>query len=99
MEFTAAWCINCKILEKTVYVAPAVVRAAQRENLVALRVDLTRPNPALERLLVKDGGAGLPFAEIRNPEGHITEIFRGLFGPAALAAAIDRSASRLDMTG
>ncbi|WP_287761735.1 protein-disulfide reductase DsbD [Acidiphilium sp.] len=99
VEFTAAWCINCKILEKTVYVAPSVVRAAQHENLVALRVDLTRPNPALERLLVKDGGAGLPFAEIRNPEGHITEIFRGLFGPAALAAAIDRSASRLDMTG
>ena len=93
VEFTAAWCINCKILEKTVYVDTTVVRAARRRNLVALRVDLTRPNQAFERLLVKDGGDGLPFAELRDPEGKITRIFRGLFTAAALVRAIDRSST------
>lgn len=99
VEFTAAWCINCKILERTVYVAPAVVRAARHENLVALRVDLTRPNSAMERLLVEDGGAGLPFAEVRNVRGHITQIFRGLFTPVALVAAIDHSTRHMAIAG
>lgn len=96
VEFTAAWCINCKILETTVYAAPRVVQAAQRNKLVALRIDLTRPNRAFEQILVKDGGAGLPFAEIRDPQGKITKVFRGIFTSADLAMAID-SSNRADL--
>lgn len=99
VEFTAAWCINCKILEKTVYVDPAVVRAARQERLLALRVDLTRPNQFLEHLLVKDGGAGLPFAVIRNREGRIIERFAGIFTSASLIRAIHQASATSDLTG
>jgi len=44
VEFTADWCINCKVLEKTVYADAEVARAARHARLVALRVDLTRPH-------------------------------------------------------
>ncbi|HQT62057.1 MAG: hypothetical protein B7Z59_00040 [Acidiphilium sp. 37-67-22] len=100
VEYTAAWCINCKILEKTVYADPAVVRVARSVHLIALRVDLTRPNQAFERMLVKDGGAGLPFAEVRNANGRITKVLRGLFTSATLITAIDRNTEfRTDATG
>ncbi len=94
VEFTAAWCINCKILEKTVYVDPAVVRAAREVHVLALRIDLTRPNRSLQQRLVRDGGAGLPFAVIQNPEGRIAQRFAGIFTPAALVAAIRQTMSK-----
>ncbi|MBW4035364.1 MAG: DUF255 domain-containing protein [Proteobacteria bacterium] len=93
LEFTAAWCINCRILEKTVYVDRAFVRAARQVHMLALRVDLTRPNQSLEHLLVKDGGAGLPFAVIRNREGRITKRFAGIFTSTSLIQAIHQAAT------
>lgn len=91
VEFTAAWCINCKILERTVYVAPGVAKAARKADLVALRADLTTPDAALERLLVRYGGAGLPFAVVINGKGIVIERFSGLFTASALVDAINRS--------
>lgn len=91
VEFTAEWCINCKILERTVYVAPEVAKAARNADLVVLRADLTTPHPALERLLVHYGGAGLPFAVVVSRSGVVIQRFSGLFTAGALAEAIDQT--------
>ncbi|OYV29173.1 MAG: hypothetical protein B7Z81_15275 [Acidocella sp. 20-61-6] len=91
VEFTAAWCINCKVLERTVYAAPVVAKATRKANLVALRADLTTPDPALERRLVRYGGAGLPFAVVINASGVVIQRFSGLFTAGTLADAIDQS--------
>ena len=88
VEFTADWCINCKVLEKTVYAKEAVAAAARREHLIALRADLTKPDPALEKRLVHYGGAGLPFAVIVNGKGSVTRRLSGLFTTQALIRAI-----------
>ena len=37
IEFTADWCINCKVLEKTTYANPEVIDKAKAANLIALR--------------------------------------------------------------
>lgn len=91
VEFTADWCINCKVLEKTVYADAGVVSAAHHAGLMALRADLTRPKPALERRLAAWGGAGLPFAVVFDRRGRVVEHLPGLFTANALEHAIERS--------
>ncbi len=92
VEFTADWCINCKVLEKTVYTDSRVVNAIDRLGVATLQADLTRPVPQLQRLLLNYGGAGLPYAVVLNREGEVVGRFSGLFTASSLLHAIRQSA-------
>lgn len=94
VEFTAQWCINCKVLEKAVYEDRDVVAALRRTGTVALQVDLTRPNPTLEHLLASYGGVGLPFAVVLDGKGQKTQTLSGLFTSASLVRAINKAGLR-----
>ncbi len=96
IEFTADWCINCKVLEKTVYSNAEVLNAAGRMPLSALRVDLTDPQESLQRLLASYGGAGLPFAVVLDSRGRIAERLPDLFTPGALVEALRKAQMRKD---
>ncbi|MES1956242.1 protein-disulfide reductase DsbD family protein [Salinisphaera hydrothermalis] len=91
VEFTADWCINCKVLEQTVYAEDAVARAAESKNMRMLRADLTRPDAHLDAALRAFGGAGLPFAVILAPDGGIHRRLPDLFTVGTLVAAIHSS--------
>ncbi len=93
VEFTADWCINCKVLEKTVYADAGVVSTARQVHLVALRVDLTRPHPALERRLAAWGGVGLPFAIVFDTDGRPVKRLSGLFSAHMLTTGLRRAAA------
>jgi len=88
LEFTAAWCINCQVLDRTVYAQSSVVHAAHRAHLAAFKVDLTHPHKRLEKLLVGYGGTGLPFAVVLNSKGHVVQRLPGLFSASDLVHAI-----------
>jgi thiol:disulfide interchange protein DsbD len=88
IEFTADWCINCKVLERTVYAAPRVIRAAQETQLAAFQVDFTEPDAGTERLLRSYGGAGIPFAVIVAKHGEVVRRLPDIFTAAQLEAAI-----------
>lgn len=90
VEFTAKWCLNCKILESTVYRDRTLVQTIHRHGVVPLQVDLTQPDATLERLLASYGGAGLPFVAVLDREGHEIQRFSGLFTSASLSNAIER---------
>ncbi len=91
IEFTAEWCINCKVLEQTVYSAPEVLQAAEEEGITAYRVDLTEPDQALEALLAGYGGAGLPFAVVLDRKAEVVQRLPDLFGAEALVEAMRRA--------
>jgi len=91
IEFTADWCINCKVLEKTVYAAPAIARVVRETGALPLRADLTRPNPRLTGYLRRFGGAGLPFAVILKPGGQVHQTLPDLFTVNTLKTAIETS--------
>ncbi|MCP3899044.1 MAG: DUF255 domain-containing protein, partial [Desulfobacteraceae bacterium] len=61
IEFTADWCINCKVLEKTVFKSKKVGAAVQKADMISLRVDLTQVNEKNKALLDKYKGYALPF--------------------------------------
>lgn len=89
VEFTADWCINCKVLEKTTYEDRDVVTALRHSGALPLRVDLTHPDPSLEQLLVSYGGVGLPFAVVLDREGRQVRTFAGFFSSASLVRALE----------
>ncbi len=90
LEFTADWCINCKVLEKTVYDSAGVVHTVNANHMVTLRVDLTHSQPLLERLLVSYGGVGLPFAVVLDANGGVVQRFSGLFTSQSLIDAVNK---------
>ena len=88
IEFTADWCINCKVLERTVYQAPEVVSAAGGE-VAALQLDLTDYDRDAQALLQSWGGNGLPYAVVVDAEGEVRVRLRDLFGERHLVQALE----------
>lgn len=60
VDFTADWCITCKINERVALEAPAVIEAFASHEVAALRADWTRQDPAITRMLEANGRAGVP---------------------------------------
>jgi len=91
LEFTADWCINCKVLERTVYADERVIEAGRKYELAALRVDLTQPEAGKQSLLLRFGGAGLPFAVVLDTRHEVVQTFPDIFRTGALIEAIERA--------
>ena len=91
VEFTADWCINCKVLEKTVYSDPSVVLIMRTQHVVPLQVDLTQSNPVGEAPLAKLGGHAIPFAVVVASDGRPIKRFSGLFTTDALKVALSNT--------
>jgi len=91
LEFTADWCINCKVLERTVYKEPAVAEAVERAGMVPIQVDVTASDPEKDALLTATGGQALPFAAIFDADGTAVARFTGLFDTDSLVEAINRT--------
>ncbi len=94
VEFTADWCINCKVLEQTVYRDSGIAALLRKRHFLAMRVDLTRSNRQGEALLAHFGGHALPFAVVVDPAGEPVKRFTGLFSADELKSALERSGQR-----
>ena len=72
IDFTAAWCVNCKEIEHDVFANPAVAPTLV-DKFVTLRADLTQwTSPASAALEKQYGFGSLPTIVILKPDG--TEI-------------------------
>lgn len=60
LDFTADWCLTCKVNEKTVLADPAVVDRFRQSGIVPVKADWTKRNPDITRLLAKFGRSGVP---------------------------------------
>ena len=72
VDFTADWCLTCKVNEKTVLTDKDVVEKFRTHALVAIKADWTNRNPDITRLLAKFGRSGVPLYVI-FPAGKPTE--------------------------
>ncbi|BAM04367.1 protein-disulfide reductase DsbD family protein [Phycisphaera mikurensis] len=71
IDFTADWCINCKVLERTVLFSDAVSGLADG-GVAFVKVDLTGSNAAGEALLADAGRVAIPALLVRAPDGRVT---------------------------
>ena len=60
IDFTADWCLTCKVNEKTVLADEQVIRKFESAGIVPIRADWTNRNPDITRLLSKFGRSGVP---------------------------------------
>ena len=60
VDFTADWCITCKLNERVALADRAVVEAFANHGVAALRADWTRQDPGITRVIEANGRAGVP---------------------------------------
>jgi len=61
VDFTADWCINCKVNERTVLKSREVQDAFARKGVEFVVADWTSGDPAITSILRRHGRAGVPF--------------------------------------
>jgi thiol:disulfide interchange protein DsbD len=67
LDFYADWCPPCLAMEKRVFKDPEVLRLSQ--NLITMRLDLTRRQPFQNEVLKQYGVRGVPTIIFLNREG------------------------------
>lgn len=60
IDFTAEWCLTCKVNEKTVLANDEVIQKFKSAGIVPVKADWTNRNPDITRLLTKFGRSGVP---------------------------------------
>ncbi|MDR3182928.1 MAG: thioredoxin family protein, partial [Planctomycetaceae bacterium] len=67
VDFTADWCMNCKVLEATVLESPEVLQVLDEQNIVSLTADCTRSGEATD-LLLQLGPRQVPVLAVFDPK-------------------------------
>jgi thiol:disulfide interchange protein len=67
LDFTAEWCLTCKVNEKTVLNTKEVTDRLHDQNVLLVRADWTNRNPDITRLLSRFGRSGVPLYVIFPP--------------------------------
>ncbi len=94
IDFTAEWCLTCKVNEKTVLASHDVVEKFKTSSILALKADWTNRNPEITALLSKFGRSGVPLYVVfpaGKPNAPIVlpEVITG----AIVIEAIDKATS------
>jgi thiol:disulfide interchange protein DsbD len=64
VDFTADWCPNCKLVEKTSLYTAEVLKTIKEKKIQLFVADLTRENIPAEKLLNELGNRSIPFLAI-----------------------------------
>jgi thiol:disulfide interchange protein len=104
VDFTAGWCLSCQVNERVALDRPEVMQAFAAANVVLLRADWTREDPAITQALTDLGRSGVPVYALYTPgqstpqllpqvltPGIVTDALSGLPKSSATPAASDSS--------
>ncbi len=67
VDFTAAWCVTCQYNKKTTLSDAGLLQTFQSRNVVLLRADWTRQDPAITLALNALGRSGVPVYTVYAP--------------------------------
>ncbi|RKY05294.1 MAG: hypothetical protein DRP56_09090 [Planctomycetota bacterium] len=90
LKFTADWCSNCKIVDKTVYQDAATVALLAQKGFVAIKADTTQQGFGATvdyKAVFKEPG-NVPNTILLNPDKQTITKIRGLFTPDELKQII-----------
>ena len=87
VNFTADWCITCKVNEKVVFENAEVRRVLAEKNVAWLTADWTTPDPAITAALERFGRSGVPLYLLYPPVGE-PEILPQVLTPDIMVEAV-----------
>jgi thiol:disulfide interchange protein DsbD len=67
IDFTAAWCITCQFNKRTVLNDAQLLKDFGAKDVVLLRADWTRRDPAITQQLAQLGRSGVPVYVLFGP--------------------------------
>jgi thiol:disulfide interchange protein DsbD len=92
VDFTAEWCLTCKVNEKTILADHRVRERLLASGIVTVKADWTNRNPDITRLLAKFGRSGVPlyvFFPRNRPNEPI--VLPEVLTPSVFLEALDRA--------
>ena len=87
VDFTAKWCLTCKINKKVAFGNDEVIQYFESNNIVALKGDWTRRDPVITRELQRVGRSGVPANIIYRPDGS-SKLLPEVLTPAVVLGAL-----------
>jgi thiol:disulfide interchange protein DsbD len=69
VDFTATWCITCQVNKRVALNDEAVVAQMKARNVVRMKADWTRKDPAITAALAEFGRNGVPLYVLYPPSG------------------------------
>lgn len=67
IEIGADWCLSCKVNRVLVFRNKEVLKVLKQPNIVAMRGDITKPNPELMEFMKGMGRHAIPFVAVFGP--------------------------------
>ncbi|HLJ63130.1 MAG TPA: protein-disulfide reductase DsbD domain-containing protein [Stellaceae bacterium] len=94
VDITADWCINCLVNERLVLDTAPVHARLEASEVMAMRGDWTRSDPAIEGFLRDFGRYGIPFNAVFGPGAPQGLALPEVLSEASVLAALDRASAR-----
>ncbi|WP_395651086.1 protein-disulfide reductase DsbD family protein [Brevundimonas sp.] len=88
VNFTADWCVSCKINERTALSTASTRRALERSNAVYLVADWTRRDDVIAAELARHGRSGVPLYLVYHPNAPRPRILPQLLTAGVVAEAL-----------
>ncbi|WP_231495437.1 protein-disulfide reductase DsbD family protein [Hylemonella gracilis] len=88
VDYTAAWCVTCQVNKRTTLNDAQVLKAFTARNVVLLRADWTRRDPAIGAALTALGRSGVPVYVLHRP-GVAPLVLSELLSPGEVQRALD----------
>jgi DsbC/DsbD-like thiol-disulfide interchange protein/cytochrome c biogenesis protein CcdA len=88
VNFTADWCVSCKINERTALSSSVTARALKGANALYLEGDWTRRDDAITRELQRHGRSGVPLYLVYTPGKAEPEILPQLLTDGVVVEAL-----------
>lgn len=92
VDFTADWCISCKVNERTVLASDDVQTAIKTHNILMMKADWTRRDERIRLILSKYGKAGVPMYLVYSPHQQTPEVLPEVLTPSLVVKALARAA-------
>ncbi len=93
VDFTAAWCITCKVNERTALASAKVVDAFAKTGTVYMVGDWTNRNAQIAAVLDEHGRAGVPLYLVYGAKGQEAVVLPQLLTEGVVTAALNTAAS------
>jgi thiol:disulfide interchange protein/DsbC/DsbD-like thiol-disulfide interchange protein len=89
VDFTAAWCLSCKVNERVALDTDAVKQAFAQKNVALFRADWTHSDPAISQTLQKFNRDGVPLYLLFSPKDKDTpQVLPAVLTPGIVLDAL-----------
>ena len=94
VDVTADWCLTCQVNKRLVVADETIATRLKAPDVVALRADWTRPDPAIADYLASHGRYGIPFNVVYGPGRPDGVVLPELLTVSAMVEAIETASRR-----